>query len=115
MVNKVTNGMSEINLSAMVSELNLVGLNPREWWIDTSATRHICSANEFFSNFKPLITREKMYMENSSTSTIESEGTIVLKMTSGKEVTLNHVLYVPEVRKNLISNLQTQVSYGYRS
>ncbi|GAA0156502.1 hypothetical protein LIER_13989 [Lithospermum erythrorhizon] len=93
MVNAMTNGMSDINLSIMVSEVNLVGSNPREWRIDTGATRHICLAKKFFTNFKPLTTGEKMYMGNSSTSTIEGEGTIVLKMTSGKKVTLNHVLY----------------------
>lgn len=42
-------------------------------------------------------------MENSSTSTVEEQRKIVLKMTSGKELTLNNVLHVPEIRKNLIS------------
>ncbi|GAA0176199.1 hypothetical protein LIER_29237 [Lithospermum erythrorhizon] len=46
-----------------------------------------------------------MYMANSSTSNIEGEGTVVLNIASGKEVTLNHILYVPNVRKNLISGL----------
>ncbi|GAA0165226.1 hypothetical protein LIER_20684 [Lithospermum erythrorhizon] len=44
-----------------------------------------------------------MYMANNTTSNIEREGTVVLKMTSGKEVTLKNVLYVPELRKNLVS------------
>ena len=42
-------------------------------------------------------------MANSATSAIMGEGSVVLKMTSGKEVTLNNVLFVPELRKNLIS------------
>ena len=28
---------------------------------------------------------------------------MILKMTSGKSLTLNNVLYVPEIRKNLVS------------
>ena len=28
---------------------------------------------------------------------------MILKMTSGKNLTLNNVLYVPEIRKNLVS------------
>ncbi|GAA0150049.1 hypothetical protein LIER_09075 [Lithospermum erythrorhizon] len=101
MIKIVTSGLSDINLSAMVSEVNLVGSNLREWWV---ATRHIYSPKEVFTNFKPLTNGEKMYMDNSSTSNIEGEGTVVLKMTLGKEVTLNHVLYVLDVRKNLIAS-----------
>ena len=33
----------EISLSSMVSEMNLVGSNSMEWWIDFDATRHVCS------------------------------------------------------------------------
>ncbi|KAL2526336.1 Retrovirus-related Pol polyprotein from transposon TNT 1-94 [Abeliophyllum distichum] len=29
---------SDMNLAAIISEVNLVGSNPREWWIDTGAT-----------------------------------------------------------------------------
>ena len=40
-VDSISNGVDDINLSAVVSEANLVG-NPKEWWVDTGATRHIC-------------------------------------------------------------------------
>ncbi|KZV26179.1 hypothetical protein F511_06346 [Dorcoceras hygrometricum] len=46
---------------------------------------------------------EKLYMGNSATSEIKGQGKVVLKMTSGKELTLNNVLYVPDIRKNLVS------------
>ncbi|KAL7238289.1 hypothetical protein ACSBR2_004404 [Camellia fascicularis] len=42
-------------------------------------------------------------MGNSSTSKVEGQGKIVLKMTSGKELTLNNVVHVPDIRKNLVS------------
>ena len=42
-------------------------------------------------------------MENSTTLAIEGRGNVILKMTSGKELTLKNVLYVPKIRKNLIS------------
>ncbi|KAI3503228.1 hypothetical protein L1887_31667 [Cichorium endivia] len=42
-------------------------------------------------------------MGNSATSNIQGIEKIVLKMTSGREMTLNDVLYVPEIRKNLVS------------
>ena len=44
-----------------------------------------------------------LYMANSATAKVEGTGKICLKMTSGKVLTLNNVLYVPELRRNLIS------------
>lgn len=42
-------------------------------------------------------------MGNYAQSMIEGMGNVVLKMTFGKKMSLNDVLYVPEVRKNLVS------------
>ncbi|KAL2486766.1 zinc knuckle (CCHC-type) family protein [Abeliophyllum distichum] len=42
MVDDIANDMSEMSLVAVISKVNLVGSNPREWWIDTGATRHVC-------------------------------------------------------------------------
>ena len=103
MANVITQESDDFNLSAVISEVNFVGTNQQEWWIDTGATRHVCSVRDHFTTFKPLENGEKMYMANSATSNIEGEGSVVLKMTSGKELTLKNVLFVPELRKNLVS------------
>ena len=77
--------------------------NPKEWWIDTSATRHVCYDKKMFSTFEPIETEEKVFMGNSAMSEIKGQGKAVLKMTPGKEFTLTNVLYVPEIRKKLVS------------
>ena len=102
-VERITRNVSDIDLAAVISEVNLVDSNPRQWWIDTGATRHVCSNKEWFRNFKVVDNGDKLFMGNSATSEIQGVGTVVLKMTSGKELTLNAVLYVPEIRKNLVS------------
>ena len=91
-----------MDLCAVVSECNLVG-NNKEWFVDTGATRHICANKWMFTNYKSATNEEQLFMGNSSTSKVEVKGKIVLKLTSGKELTLNDVLHVPEIRKNLIS------------
>ncbi|GJW15160.1 pol polyprotein [Tanacetum coccineum] len=58
---------------AMISEVNLVGSKNSGWWIDTGATRHVCA-----------------------------DKNVILKMTSKKELKLTNVLYVLEIRKNLV-------------
>ncbi|XP_075494791.1 uncharacterized protein LOC142532361 [Primulina tabacum] len=78
-------------------------LNPMEWWIDTGATRHVCSDKGMFATLEESENVKKLFMGNSATSEIKGQGKVVLKMTSGKELTLNNVLYVPDIRKNLVS------------
>ena len=46
---------------------------------------------------------EEIFMGNSSTSKVVGKGKIILKMTSGRELILNDLLYVPDIRKNLVS------------
>ncbi|XXG52098.1 hypothetical protein AAC387_Pa03g0500 [Persea americana] len=50
--------VSDINISAVVSEVNLVD-NTREWWVDTGATRHVAPTKRC----SPLI---KLLTENNS-------------------------------------------------
>nr|XP_016453058.1 PREDICTED: uncharacterized protein LOC107777526 [Nicotiana tabacum] len=90
------------DLYAILSECSLVG-NPREWWIDSGATRHVCANKELFTSYAPAGPDEIFFTANSATAKIEGTGKIALKMTFGKIVTLNDVLHVPEMRKNLAS------------
>ncbi|XP_049390383.1 uncharacterized protein LOC125854839 [Solanum stenotomum] len=79
-----------VDLCAMLSECNLVG-NPREWWIDSGASCHVCANKELFSSYTPAPTDEKLFMANSVVAKVEGTGKILLKMTSGKVETLNMV------------------------
>ncbi|CAM8926303.1 unnamed protein product [Rhodiola kirilowii] len=90
-------------LVAVISQLNLADSNPKEWWLDTGATHHICSDKNAFSELKLTESGEKVYMGNSATSEVKGKGSVILKMTSGKELRLTNVSYVPDIRKNLVS------------
>ncbi|XP_060190446.1 uncharacterized protein LOC132619613 [Lycium barbarum] len=90
------------DLCAMLSECNLVG-NPKEWWLDSGATRHVCSVKEAFATYAPAGPEEELFMGNIATAKVEGYGKILLKMTSGKVLTLNNVLHVPTIRENLVS------------
>ncbi|KAL8125667.1 hypothetical protein AgCh_013071 [Apium graveolens] len=96
MVDHMSKKMGDIDLCATVSEVNLVG-----------------SDKVIFSSLKASDAGEKLYMGNSVTSTIEGEGTMILKMTSGKNLTLKNVLYVPDIRKNLVSGSLLK-KHGFR-
>ena len=64
----ISKDVSDLDLTAVISEVNLVGSNPKEWWIDTGATRHVCSNKKMFSTFEQIENREKVFMGNFVTS-----------------------------------------------
>ena len=44
-----------------------------------------------------------LFMGNFSTSKVVGKGTVKLKFTSGKVITLKNVLHIPYIHKNLVS------------
>ncbi|XP_019236194.1 PREDICTED: uncharacterized protein LOC109216488 [Nicotiana attenuata] len=102
---KKSRGNSTIMGATIVEEAstirNLVG-NPREWWIDSGETRHVCANKELFTSYAPAEPNETVFLANFATAKIEGMGKIALKMTSGKIVPLKDVLLVNEMRKNLV-------------
>ncbi|KAG8481111.1 hypothetical protein CXB51_025856 [Gossypium anomalum] len=99
-VEEISKEVFDMDLCAVISKVNMVDSNPREWWLDTGATRHICCEKASFSELVPCDKGEKLYMGNVTTSNIKGKGTVVLKMTSNKELKLQNVLYAPDIRKD---------------
>ena len=76
-VDGITKDVSNIDLTAIISEINFVGSNPKKWCINTSVTRHVCPDKKMFSTFEPTEIGEKVYMGNSTTSKIKDQGKVV--------------------------------------
>ena len=74
------------------------GLVSRHW-----PTQHIYSEKLLFSEYQKLEQNEQLFMGNSAASKVEGKGKVILKWTSGKELTLNDVLHVLDIHKNLNS------------
>ena len=105
--------MPNIDLTIVIFEVNLVRSNLKERWINTGATRLICSGKKVFFTFEPIEIGEKVFMGNFAALEIKVQGNVVLKMTSEKELTITNVLYVLELYKNLVSNSLLN-SHGFR-
>ena len=63
--------VSNMNLLAVVSEVNFIGSNTKEWWVDTGATRHVCSDKKMYSSYQTIDKGEQLFMRNSSSSKVE--------------------------------------------
>ncbi|ERN04687.1 hypothetical protein AMTR_s00076p00154680 [Amborella trichopoda] len=74
------------------------------YWIDLGATRHITTSKEIVMNFKERnVSDWKLYMGNSSWVHILVKATVKLPLSSVGTLTINDVIYGPDMRHNLIS------------
>ena len=71
--------------------------------MDTGATQHICSKKKFLAEYQKVENDVQLFIGNSAISKVEGKGKVILTWTSEKKLTLNDVLYVPNIHKNLIS------------
>ncbi|GAA0180990.1 hypothetical protein LIER_30185 [Lithospermum erythrorhizon] len=53
------------NFTAMISEINVVQ-NDNDWWVDSSATRHVCKDKLSFKTYEPVKETTFVYMGNKS-------------------------------------------------
>ncbi|KAK5839179.1 hypothetical protein PVK06_007949 [Gossypium arboreum] len=89
-------------ITVAVSKINLVE-SDTEWIVDTCVSKHFCVNTETFTDFENVAKGEQFYMGNSSSSKVLNKRKILHKLTFGKILVLNNVLYVPALRRNLIS------------
>nr|GEU36589.1 zinc finger, CCHC-type [Tanacetum cinerariifolium] len=73
------------------------------WWIDFGATTHVCKDRCWFKTFKPVEEGSVLYMGDEHFAPVHGKGSVALEFSSRKTVTLFNVLYVPKLRKNLVS------------
>ncbi|GKB52029.1 zinc finger, CCHC-type containing protein [Tanacetum coccineum] len=73
------------------------------WWIDSGATCHACKDRCWFVTFQPVEDGSVLHMGDESTKPILGRGNVVIEFSSGKTITLFNVVYVPGLRKNLMS------------
>ena len=101
----------EDNLTAVVNRVLHVD-NPREWFVDTGATVHVCSNRNVFTSYR-VVDGRKLHMGNQALSDVADIENVVLRLMSGKDLTLKDVLHVPDIRKNLVSG-SLLVNNGFR-
>ncbi|GKB77961.1 zinc finger, CCHC-type containing protein [Tanacetum coccineum] len=88
------------NFVAMISEAFSLE-EEKSWWVDYEATWHVCYDQTMFKTYEPSYSM--LYMGNHSTAQVKGKGKIDLVFTSGNTLTLNDVLHVLNVHKNLVS------------
>ena len=103
----VTNGMSSTSAPPAQAQVTCAA-NPEiiedpSWYIDSGATNHITNDLGKLVNPKAYVGIEQLFVGNGNALLIEHGGSVKLATNTLISLTLNHVLYVPKITKNLIS------------
>lgn len=87
---------------AMITEINMDS-GSDGWWIDTSASRHVCYDRAMFKTYTN-IEDKKVLLGDSHTTNVAGIGDVGLNFSSGKTLVLKDTMHVSEIRKNLVSS-----------
>ncbi|KAD7117163.1 hypothetical protein E3N88_04431 [Mikania micrantha] len=111
--NLVQSYNSVLNYVSLISEACYVQDDDIAWWVDSGATSHVCKDLRWFKDFQPIEDGSVIKMGNVATEPIKGLGKVKLVFTSGKCLCLDNVLYVPGIRKNLLSGIMLN-NCGYK-
>ncbi|MCO5578113.1 hypothetical protein L7F22_031951 [Adiantum nelumboides] len=73
------------------------------WYFDSGASRHITSRKDLFSSLDAAPAGKKVTCANNASYPIKGVGKILITILDGSDLCLPDVLYVPGIKKNLLS------------
>ncbi|MCO5587852.1 hypothetical protein L7F22_041804 [Adiantum nelumboides] len=73
------------------------------WYFDSGASRHITSRKDLFCSLDAAPAGKKVTCANNASYPINGVGKILITISDGSDLCLPDVLYVPEIKKNLLS------------
>ena len=96
---------------ALVSKVNEV--KKEKWFLDSAASRHLCKNRKMFQSVSRLRYPKSVKVGDGSVVMAKFQGTIKMKIRSENGITkfkMMNVLYVPELKYNLLSVSQASKS-----
>ncbi|MCO5609606.1 hypothetical protein L7F22_063836 [Adiantum nelumboides] len=73
------------------------------WYFDSGASRHITSRKDLFCSLDAALAGKKVTCANNASYPIKGVGKILIIISDGSDLSLPNVLYVPGIKKNLLS------------
>jgi len=92
------------SLAFVCFESSLVDVPLNSWWIDSGASIHVANSLQGFKDKrKPSDAEINLFVGNGNKVDVQFIGTVELKLKSGFILCLKDTVYVPSMRRNLIS------------
>lgn len=85
----------------------------RTWYLDSGASDHATNERNVFASYQDYTTFSTLVVGNDTMCEIVGSGSVTLQTTGGEYLTLQNVLYVPKMIKNLISIFRLLATQQY--
>ncbi|PWA92534.1 hypothetical protein CTI12_AA074830 [Artemisia annua] len=72
------------------------------WYLFSRSTAHVCYSKDMFVDYNPMKDHE-VILDNNDHVDVAGIGTVVIRFTTGKVLTLSNVLHIPQISKCLVS------------
>jgi hypothetical protein len=87
-------------------------MRPKTWLVGNGASKHMTRYKEILSDFETKYFAEKVKLGDEKRYKIEGVGSISFRLESGARIHVDKVLYIPGLKKNLLS-IATLEDKGY--
>jgi hypothetical protein len=94
---------TEVELFIAVEESCSIATHDSSWIIDSGASRHMTSHNDWYTSLWPTGEELKVSVGNRAKCPVKGVGTISFKTKEGATKELKDVLWVPDLSRNLLS------------
>jgi hypothetical protein len=88
---------------SFIDESFFTDFSSNTWWIDSSATMHVTNLSQRLLGARTTGRERTLQVADGREVKVEAVGTLPLLLHGGFTLNLNNVLYVPSLRRNLIS------------
>ncbi|KAK8936095.1 hypothetical protein KSP39_PZI012974 [Platanthera zijinensis] len=102
-------------LALVLCESNLIEAPSSSWWLDSGATNHVAyTLQGFIKRRRPSKGECRLTVGNNAEVEVEFIGDVCLVLSSGYELILKDIFYIPSFRRNLISvSVLDKLHYGF--
>lgn len=74
-----------------------------KWYLDSGATQHMTPNRDWFLNYSPLSSNERVFLGDNTSHITKGRGAVAIKLEDGSNRHIENVYHIPGLKKNLIS------------
>ena len=98
----INDGFKNLKLFVSNAALSVENDDKNAWFIDSGASLHMSCNKEWFDEYHENIDGTYVFLRDNRSLKVQGYGVIGVNLPNGQEKQIHNVMYVPDIKKNLI-------------